>query len=141
MGKSLITHVNMVHGVSLSEYMNKFNLTKKDVHHHSYLDGISERVKGDNNPGYNHGGKYSPFSKKFIKYKSKSNNEKERLVKDKFKSRKLRSPENNPCKMEYYLKFTNGNKKEANKLYKEKQATFSLKKCIEKYGEKEGHKR
>jgi len=34
-----------------------------------------KRIEGKNNPGYNHGGKFSPFSKKFIKYEDTQNSE------------------------------------------------------------------
>lgn len=47
----------------------------------------------------------------------------------------------NNTNIEYYLEKTNGNLEEAEKLLKERQSTFSLKKCIEKYGEEEGLKR
>lgn len=139
-GKSLITHINMVHGMSLYEYMNKFELEKSDVHHKSYLNNISDRVSGKNNPGYKHRGRLSPFSKKFIKYDNLDEEDKEKSVNSTFKNRKERAPEDNPCRMEYYLKFTNGNIENAEKLYREKQATFSLEKCTEKYGEEQGYK-
>lgn len=139
-GKTLIAHVNRTHNMSLKEYMEKFNLSKKDVHHESYLDNISERVSGENNPAYNHNGKYSPFSENFIKYEGLSKEEKEEKVKEMFENRTERKPEDNYCRLEYFMKFTD-NIEEAKKLYSERQCTFSYEKCVEKYGEEEGQKR
>jgi hypothetical protein len=42
---------------------------------------------------------------------------------------------------EYWLEKTKGNEEEAMKLYKNRQATFTLKKSIAKHGEEEGRKR
>jgi len=43
--------------------------------------------------------------------------------------------------LDYWLKKTNGNEEEAKKLLSERQTTFNLEKCIEKYGEDDGRKR
>jgi len=44
----------------------------------------------------------------------------------------------NTVSIEYFLKKTNGNMEKAKELQKERQTTFSLKKCIAKYGEEKG---
>ena len=95
-----------------------------------------ERVKGENNPGYKHGGKFSPFSEKFI---YANNNNIEEIVAKVTKTRKENN--NNTTSIEYWLKKTDGNLKEAQKLFSERQSTFSLDKCIDKLGNEKGLER
>ena len=92
----------------------------------------SDNIRGKKNPGYNHGGLYSPFSKKFIKGDiSKETFEKVRkTIKE--------NPQNRPTRIEYYLEKTNGDIDKATQLYKKRQTTFSKDLCIERYGEKIG---
>lgn len=100
----------------------------------------SERVLGENNPGHNHGGRYSPFSKKFIKYQEVDESAKESLISDLVEKANVtrdENPQNQPTRIEYYL--ARGlNEEEARKALSERQSTFSLEKCIEKYGEVDG---
>lgn len=90
----------------------------------------SERVSGVKNPAYNHGGKFSPFSEKNIfganPEDAKRKGNLTRLKNESYNTRKG-----------YWLKrgFTD---EEASKLIKERQTTFSLEKCISKWGEEEG---
>ena len=91
-----------------------------------------------------HGGELSPWSKKFKSYQGISENEKEKVIrqkifcKDRNDFNKLKK--NHNCSIEYYL--TKGmTEEEAKKALSERQSTFSLKKCIKKYGEEEGIKR
>lgn len=53
---------------------------------------------------------------------------------------KKEHPETNTCRIEYYLA-KGYDEKEAKALLKERQSTFTLKKCIKKYGKLEGKKR
>lgn len=92
-----------------------------------------ERVSGNKNPAYQHGGKLSPFSEKFINADKVDVNE---VKKKAAKSRK--DNDGNTTTIEYWLKKTDGNLEEAQKLLIERQTTFSLEKCIEKYGEEKG---
>jgi len=102
----------------------------------SYLKKLSEKIKGDKNPGYQHGGKFSAYSKNFI-HADRTN------IQDVIdKSLRTRVANNNvSTTIEYFLKKTNGNEAEAKRLLTERQSTFSLQKCIEKYGVEEGTKR
>lgn len=92
-----------------------------------------ERVVGDKNPAYQHGGKFSPFSEKFINADKVDADE---VKKKASKSRK--DNDGNSTTIEYWLKKTDGNLEEAQNLLTERQSTFSLEKCIEKYGENAG---
>lgn len=123
----LTSHLLKVHNIQPKEYKKQFNVeaVKSKI--------LCDRVKGENNPGYQHGGKYSPFSENFI-YVDKI--DKEQLYKQATKTRKENN--NDTTTIEYWLKKTNGNLQEAEILLSERQSTFSLQKCIEKYGEEEG---
>lgn len=92
---------------------------------------LCDSVKGDKNPAYQHGGKFSPFSDKFIHADKIDIPELYKQV------AKTRSDNNNDITtIEYWLKKTEGNLDEAEKLLSERQSTFSLEKCIEKHGKK-----
>jgi hypothetical protein len=57
--RDLTKHIFNIHKIPVCEYTGK---TRCD----NYLNKQSERIRGNKNPAYNHGGKLSPFSKKFI---------------------------------------------------------------------------
>ena len=114
----------------------------KHMKEEKYRKMVSEKVKGKNNP--NHSSKTSkeerqkrsPWSPKFKKYQGLDNPEvlaRENMM----NGIKDRLTETN---YEYWLDKTNGNEKEAKKLYSERQRTFTLDKCIEKHGEEMGRK-
>lgn len=115
--------------MTIEEYKEKHNVDS--IKSQKAID----RVKGKNNPAFQHGGKYSPFSDKFI---YADTTDKTELV-EKVKQSKI---ENNSdtTKIEYWLKKTNGNVEEAEKLLSERQVTFSLEKCVIKYGYEKGRK-
>ena len=101
----------------------------------------SDQVKGSNNPAYQHGGKFSPFSDKFVKYQDIDNiiytkddvrKKKEQTIKD--------NPQNQPTHIEYYLN-KGMSEDEAKAALSKRQTTFSLNKCIEKYGPEKGKER
>jgi very-short-patch-repair endonuclease len=114
----------------------------KHMKEERYRKMFSEKIKGDKNP--NHTSKTtegerksrSPFSKEFIKYKDVNNIEEhistfaKLAIKDRISDTTL----------QYYLD-RGYNEEESTKLLKERQTTFSLEKCIEKYGDVVGHER
>jgi len=123
------THLINLHNLQPKEYKKRFNVDS--------IKGQAQkdRLKGENNPGYQHGGKFSPFSENFI-YADEI--DREELVQRAAKTRA--DNDNDTTTIQYWLKKTNGNVEEAELLLAERQSTFSLKKCIEKYGEEEGTK-
>jgi hypothetical protein len=132
-------HLVQVHSISYEEFQGKypnFQVTCKHL-----LGEQSERTKGDKNPGFNHGGKLSPFSKKFVGYSDYSDNEKEssiKVLRDESVLKKV-SNNNDPKKVEYYIK-RGATPDEAIELLSDSQTTFSKEICIEKHGEVEGLK-
>lgn len=136
------SHLNRVHGISVGEYMKKFNLEKNDVFWDKYLNFLSNKISGDKNPVYNHGGKYSPFSENFVRYKNLDKDEMQHKIKSiKSKAKNNKQNEDDNTKVDYYLKRYTNDVEEAEKMLSERQSTFSLEKCIGKYGEIEGYKK
>lgn len=98
-----------------------------------------QRMIGSNNP--NHTSKTtkeqrqakSPFSKGFIKY----NSEEDRRA---FIESVDYSSIKKSSDLEWWIEKCNGDIELADQLHKERQSTFTLEKCIKKYGEEEGTK-
>lgn len=126
----LTSHITRIHKLSCQEYKEKHG----DFRSTKFLNDISERVKGEKNPAYQHGGRLSPFSDKFI-YADKI--DKKELFQKVSKSNKENG--NNNTTIKYWLKqgFT---EEEAKERISERQRTFSLEKCIEKHGDELGRK-
>lgn len=117
------------HGYTAKQYKEEF---KEESNSSKYRNMLSEKSRGEKNPWYQHGGKFSPFSKKFIKF---DENNIEELVKKANKSKKDNN--NNPLTLIYYT--SRGKpEQEAKELLKQRQNTFTLEKCIERYGMAEG---
>lgn len=138
----------------VDKYCNLYNLTKSDLVSKNENKRISERnyklmkegkLKGftsENNPSKSDSfknGEYSPYSKNFKKYEGLNDEEKDKIISDLFSKREeTRSKNNNNnTTIDYYL-----NKgytlRESYFLLKERQRTFTLEKCIKKYGQEEG---
>lgn len=56
----LAGHPSRVHGISQDEYKTRYGSIKSEA--------TREAMKGEKNPAFNHGGRLSPFSRKFLKY-------------------------------------------------------------------------
>lgn len=128
--KDLTSHIFRKHNIKAAQYKELYpNMPiRSDV----LLKLQSERIKGTKNPAYQHGGKFSPFSEKYIHgtenvdaTKQKAKDNKQKLNKD-------------TTKLSYWLEKTNGDVEEAKKLLTQRQSTFSLDKCIEKYDKEKG---
>ena len=126
-GGDLGSHITKIHNITTDSYLEKYNI--RTVKSQSLCD----KVSGENNPAYQHGGKFSPFSEKFI-YADTTN--REELVARATKTRA--DNDNNTTTIEYWLKNTDGDLEEAQKLLTERQTTFSLNICIEKHGQELG---
>lgn len=136
--RHLISHLRC-HDISVDEYRQQYNATDADLFHSSYMQHLSDKMVGDKNPGFQHGGTMSSFSKKFRKYENLTEEEKEKEIQAKFMKASLTKRANNSytTTIEYYT--TRGyTEEEAAVRLSERQRTFSLQKCIEKHGEEKG---
>lgn len=125
----LTSHITRTH-CSIDEYKAQF--PDAPFRSAKYLNDQSERVKGDKNPGYQHGGKYSPFSNKYIHGKDPSIHNK--IIKTR------RENKNDTTTIDYYLK-QGLCLEDAKKQLSVRQSTFSLEKCIARFGEEAGTKK
>lgn len=135
--KDLSKHISMKgkksHNMTSEEYLKMFPNAKIlcDVS----LQERSAMISGDKNPGFNHGGRLSPWSK--------NNNflTEEEIEVSKKKAIQSREDNNSyTTSIEYWLKKCDGDEELAKRKLSERQSTFSLDKCIEKYGVEEGTK-
>jgi len=126
--QSIASHIRKMHGISTKEYCEKF--PGESCQTETYRKFLSDKVLGAKNPAHQHGGKFSPFSDKFI-----GKAKKEDVLKKSKESRKRNH--NNTTSLEYYT-FRGMSLEDAIIARRERQQTFSLKRCIEKYGEQEG---
>lgn len=127
----LTSHIIRKHKLKIEEYKIFYGETRSE----KYLHEQSERILGNKNPAYEHGGKFSALSSNFI-HADKVN--KDEIVQKISKSNKDNG--NNSTTLIYWLN-QGFSEEEAKKKLSERQTTFSLEICIQKYGEDEGRKR
>lgn len=127
----LTSHITRMH-MPVTEYKEMY--PNSPIRSKKYLEEQSKRIMGDKNPAYQHGGKFSPLSDKFI---HKDKIDKQDVI-DKI-SKSNRENGNNNTTLAYWLNQGFDENEAAQKL-SERQTTFSKEICIDKYGEKEGTK-
>lgn len=105
-----------------------------------YREMMRERVKGHNNPNHSSNTTAavrktrSPFSQEFVSYRSSDDKREavKKFVKEALKDRLTET------QYEYWVQKFNGNEELAKKAYTDRQRTFTIEKCVEKYGEERG---
>ena len=150
-------HIKKIHLMTIDEYCNKFNIQKIDLQtkafrkHNSDMQKLAYKEgrligwgKGDANPSRRkevREGRKSIFSENYIGYDGLSKEEKQQKIALLLKTIAENKKKNktNPLTIEYYLA-KGYSKEEAQKKLKNRQATFTLEKCINKYGVDEGTK-
>jgi hypothetical protein len=155
--KSTLTkHIKIAHNLSLDHYCQKHNVSPESLtsqkerernRQAQFKAMASGKVYGftsENNPAKSSetkSGINSPYSMNFKGYANLSEEEKKQKITDLKASMAQKKKENgnNPLSLAYYIKrgFT---EEEAKEKLKERQSTFSLEKCIEKHGKREGKK-
>lgn len=126
----LAAHYKAIHNLSRDVY-SAFEIVCEE---------LKESMRGTNNPAFGHGGRLSPFSKNFKNYK----NEDDYLngfkaVLEKANQTKIEHPEKNNTRIEYYIAQGMTEDEARDALY-ERQAAFTLDKCVERYGTEEGQR-
>jgi hypothetical protein len=130
--KLLQLHISKIHGIETKEYKKLFNV------HRVLINSIGQQ-KGELNVAFNHGGKLSPFSKKFKNYENLTEDEKEEKLRQigVLSQDSRNANNNNNCRIDFYTS-RGFSEEESKELLSKRQTTFSLEKCIEKYGEELG---
>lgn len=131
---SLVTHVTKFHGYkSVEDYKIEFALEHENIISKTLSKKFSESSSGERNVWYNHGGKLSPFSKHNPRI-----TEDQRLENIKKVHNTLDETNGYNTRLEFWI-----NKgytlEEAEAKLKDRQQTFTLEKCISRFGEEKGY--
>ena len=106
-GAILGPHIRDYHKMSINEYHEKHNTTTNDIYSIVELEKMSQKISGDKNPAYQHGGKLSPYSKKFVGYVDLTESEKNNKINSMYinLSDKLTDGSGRlPTQIEYWIK-------------------------------------
>jgi hypothetical protein len=123
---SLTGHLFKRHKITTEQYREMFPSSTLLCEETSKK--LSINIMGDKNPGYQHGGKLSPWSNKNVKLDTEQIAAAKKKAKDNHIS---------TATLEYYIN-KGYSEEDAIKLRSKRQRTFTLEKCIEKHGEEEG---
>lgn len=148
-------HLTCTHGITSKEYKKMFPSAKmlpdnyvggfrqskgKHMKEEKYRKMFSDKWKGKKNCNHKSNTtektrkERSPFSKEFYDKKNIPQEQRAIFIKDALKNREFNT------RLEYYTK-RGFSDEESKKMLKDRQTTFSLEKCIKKYGEIEGTKK
>jgi G:T-mismatch repair DNA endonuclease (very short patch repair protein) len=131
----LTQHLISRHQLSTAEYKAKYG---GSIVSEATSKKLSELCAGEKNAWHNHGGTLSPFSKNHKALIGKTDAEKEWVVQENMNKWVRSTPsDQRPMNVEYRVK-RGHTEEEAKLMVTKRQATFSLDKCIEKYGEVAG---
>lgn len=115
--------------------------TKERMNSPKWKQWASERMKGEKNINSKENTtleqrqRISPFSKSFKNYDNMSDEEKEKEIR---KNLQCDRDDRTSCQLNYWIK-KGYSEDDARQLVSDRQRTFTLEKCIEKYGEEEGY--
>lgn len=128
---SIVSHLNRTHGINSEQYREQFD--GANVISNEFSEELSVKVKGDKNPAYQHGGKFSPWSPKSEYHSDEVKKEaRKKAIENHTKDKRMVS-------LEYYTS-RGMSLEEATIARSERQRTFTLDKCIEKHGDEEGRR-
>lgn len=132
--KQLGFHLSSVHQINAEEYKRQFPdaLTIAEATSEKY----SNRISGESNPWFNHSGALSPFSKNNKKLKNLSTEDRDAQIRENIKNFIVDATpdDNRPMNASYWIK-RGMTEDEAKIQVSKRQTTFSLEKCIDRYGE------
>jgi hypothetical protein len=124
-------HAEMHGYQSAADMAEKLNMTAITC------QSFKDMVTGENNPAYDHGGKYSAWSKNFIHGYDESRHQNHNQQMVKLRENKKHLFKNN---LEYWIQQANGDAEVAKQMYKNFQ-TKDLQRFVDLYGEQEGKTR
>ena len=152
----IIQHVRKVHNLTVEQYCEKHHCARYDLSTETYhklradasrqanREGKCGWQKGGKNPSHDEecrSGRRSAWSMNYRGYDGLTDEEK--LVKiaelSERAQKTMNDNHNNPLRIDFYT-FRGATEEEARQMLAERQCTFSLEKCIEKFGVKEGRK-
>lgn len=157
-GSDLHKHITGYHEMTIDDYCKKFVVEEitlqsytlrshnSEMQKKAYAEGrLHGWGKGNSNPSRRkevRDGRKSIFSRNCEKYDGMTDAEKDAVIQTLLKdmAQKKREENNNPLTIEYYIK-RGSTKREAKKLLRMRQRTFSLDICIKKLGKDKGKKR
>lgn len=132
--------------VELRAHLKKFHNQTTDEYKKQFSGALvvapvkANKIAGENNPGYQHGGKLSAYSDKFVKYEGKTKQEIETEKQDvivRATQTRQDNPERQPTRIEYYLA-KGMTETEAKMELSKRQSTFSIDSCRKKFGDTVG---
>ena len=122
----LVCNVCGTHAHELASHYKRYH-PNIELQHPSKCKKLRDSVSGENNPGYQHGGKFSPFSKNFVNYEGEE--KRKAVLKKQGETRKKNGT--NPFTREFY---------DTDEEFSKAQ-TRDLSWFMEKFGEDEGTKK
>lgn len=132
-GSIITRHMPSAHGISGEEFRSMYPGLRGVSE--SWRKTHSDISKSEKNPFRNHGGKYSPNSKKFVGYENYNEDElQEALSNNRKKMSDSLLTNNNLNSRISYWTARGYSEEEAASLVSERQRTFTLDLCIERYG-------
>ncbi len=136
--KTLAFHLSSAHQMTTQEYKRQYSTATVSTGTHAIL---SAQTSGDRNVWAKHSGKLSVFSKNFAGYTGLSEEQKQLKISQAVDQHIKSMPkENRPMSLQYWIN-KGFSQEEAETKLSERQSTFSLEKCIERYGEEAGLRR
>lgn len=134
--RSLQQHLT-THRLTVQQYRDQYNAQDDEIFHHTYMAEKSERVSGERNPGYQHGGTMSSFSPKYFRYQDLPEEAKQEAIKQQIikanETKDLNAGYN--TRVDFYVERLGMDEEAAVEALSKRQTTFSLEICIDKYGE------
>ncbi len=134
--RSLQGHLK-THNLTVEQYRTQYGVDNAQIFHSSFTDEKSKRITGENNPGANHDGTMSSFSKQYRQYEELTEEEKQAAINAQIiKANKTKSATAGyNTRSDFYEVRCDMNHADAKEAVRKRQSTFSLERCIEKFGE------
>jgi len=134
----LTSHIQRTHGIKVADYRKEYNSPTQSER---YKKQLSAKMSGDNNIVHKIEDRrtISPFSPHFYVKKGFSWEDAQEMAKRKQQETVENKDDSSySTKIEFWLKKTGGDLVEAERLYKNRQTTFTKEKCIQELGEEKG---